>query len=178
MMSSRSFDRREFGERPLPLFRAAFFVLVVTALHSLLFRRLRIAGFGPDFFLAATLIGGLELGMAGGAAVGVMAGLAADMCTFRPVGLWTFVCGVTGMVSGMVSDRAFTGSLRRPPLLLVALGTAMGTVLYPALALLVSNASYGGVPRLLLGTVVISLWSIPFVLPLRWLVRTLVGRRA
>ena len=178
MMANRSFDRREFGERPVPLFRAAFFVLLVTVLHSLLFRRLRLAGFGPDFFLAASIIGGLELGLTGGAAVGVMAGVAADMFTFRPVGLWTFVCGLAGMVFGMVSERAFTGSLRRPPILLVALGTAAGTVLYPALALLVSNASYGGLPRLMAATGIVSLWSVALVVPLRWMIRILVGRRA
>lgn len=170
-----AFDRREFGERPVPILRLVFLAAVALTLHSTLFYRLRVAGIGPDLFLVLATIGGLELGVAGGAALGVFAGLAADMTTHLPVGLWAFVGGLIGFAMGIVRERAFTGTLQRPPLLLVFVAVFFGTSLYPALALVVNDISLPSPTRLVKMVVIPSLWALALVLPVRRFVRLIMG---
>ncbi len=169
------FERREFGERPVPILRLLLIAAVGLAVHSTLFYRLRLAGIGPDVFLVLATLGGLELGVAGGAALGVLTGLAADMTTHLPVGLWAFVGGLIGFAMGLVRERAFTGTLQRPPLLLVFVSVLFGTSLYPALALVVSDVSLPSPLRLFKMVLIPSLWSLALVLPLRRFVRLIMG---
>lgn len=159
----------------MPILRLFFVAGAALAVHSLLFYRLRIAGIGPDVFLVLATIGGLEFGVAGGAALGVLAGLAADMTTHLPVGLWAFVGGLLGFAMGLVRERAFTGTLQRPPLLLVFIGVFFGTSLYPALALVMSDVSLPSPLRLIKMVLIPSLWALALVLPTRRFVRIIMG---
>jgi cell shape-determining protein MreD len=174
---SSSFDRRDLGERPVPVLRLVLLAATTIVLHSLLFTRLRIANVGPDLFLILSVVGGLELGVAGGAALGVLAGVAADMTTYLPIGLWALVGGVLGFVMGLIRERAFTGTLQRPPFLLAFLGVFVGAGLYPALALVVSDVSLPSPLRLIKTVVISALWAVVLVLPMRALVRFSMGTR-
>jgi cell shape-determining protein MreD len=173
--SASGFERRDFGDHQIPVLRLFLLVLTVVVLHSMLFARVRIANVGPDIFLVLSLVGGLELGVAGGAALGVLAGFAADMTTYLPIGLWAFIGGLLGFVMGLVRERAFTGSLQRPPFLLAFLGVFFGTSMYPALALVVSDVSLPAPLRLIKTVLLTSLWGVALVLPVRSIVRLIMG---
>jgi cell shape-determining protein MreD len=167
-------ERRDFGDQQIPIARLVLLVVTVFVIHSVLFMRFRIAGVGPDLFLVLSLVGGLELGVAGGAALGVFAGLAADMTTYLPIGLWAFVGGFLGFAMGLVRDRAFTGTLQRPPFLLAFLGCFFGTSLYPGLALVVSDVSLPSPLRIIKTVFLTALWGVVLVLPIRSLVRLIM----
>jgi cell shape-determining protein MreD len=173
--SAPGFDRRDFSDHQIPVLRLLLLVVSVVIVHSLLFARVRIASVGPDIFLVLSLVGGLELGVAGGAALGVLAGLAADMTTYLPIGLWAFVGGLLGFVMGLVRERAFTGMLQRPPFLLAFIGVFFGTLLYPALVLVVSDVSLPAPLRLIKTVLLTSIWGVVLVPPVRFLVRLVMG---
>jgi cell shape-determining protein MreD len=170
-----TFDRRDLGEQPVSILRLVLVVTTTVVFHSLLFTRLRIANVGPDVFLVLSIVGGLELGVAGGAALGVLAGLAADMTTYLPIGLWAFVGGLLGFVMGLIRERAFTGTLQRPPFLLAFLGVFVGAGLYPALALVVADVSLPSPLRLIKTILVSALWAVVLVIPIRAFVRFTMG---
>ena len=136
------FDRGPVRDRQVSILRLVVLVGVVLVLHGLLFTRFRIVGVGPEPFVALAILGGLELGVSGGAALGLVAGFAADMCTITPVGLWAFVGGLLGLAFGLVHERAYSDSLRRPPFALVAIGTVFALVLEPSFAFVVSETPF------------------------------------
>lgn len=165
------FDRGPIRDRPVSIVRLVVLVAVVLVFDALLFVRLRIVGVGPEPFVALAVLGGLELGVSGGAALGLFAGLAADMCTTTPVGLWAFVGGLLGFAFGLVHERAYSDSLRRPPFALVAIGTVFALLLEPSFAFVVSETPFPSPLRLMTILLVTPLWAIVLTFPLRSLLR-------
>jgi cell shape-determining protein MreD len=173
----RRFDRGAPADPPVPFLRLVLITAVVLVAHAVLFRRLRVAGVGPESFVALAVIGGLELGVAGGAALGVLAGLAADMCTTTSVGVWALVGGVLGLTMGLVHERAFADSLKRPPFFIVAFATAAAVPLQLAVAFVVDDSPFPAVLRLAWILLIAPLWGIAVTLPIRLVVRSIMGKR-
>jgi cell shape-determining protein MreD len=170
------FDRPGASDRPVAIVRLVVAVVSLLVLHGLLFRRLRIGGVGPEFFLALAVLGGVELGVAGGAALGLLAGVAQDMTATTSVGVWAFVGGVVGFAMGLVHERAYTDSLRRPPFVLVAVMTAVALGFGVALGYVIDGAPFPAPVRFARLLVLSALWGVVITLPVRRLLRVIVGR--
>jgi cell shape-determining protein MreD len=178
MAMDRRFDRGAPADPPVPFLRLVLVTAIVLVAHATMFRRLRVAGVGPESFVALAVIGGLELGVAGGAALGVLAGLAADMCTTTSVGVWAFVGGLLGLTMGLVHERAFTDSLKRPPYFIVAFTTAVAVPLQRSVAFVVDDSPFPAVLRLAWILLIAPLWGIAITLPIRQVIRLIIGRRS
>ena len=114
----------------------------------------------PEPFLLLTIVGALQLGPNGGALLGCSAGLAADLLSSSPLGLWMLVCGVIGLTLGTLRGQLNQERQRTTTILAVVSCTVVGLLLYPTLSFAVSETRYPPPLRFLAIIVIACLWNL------------------
>lgn len=149
----------------VPVARVALLTITVLLLNVLLFSRLSLLAVRPEPFLLVSIIGALHLGPRGGALLGCAAGLAADLISARPIGLWLLVCGLIGLGIGTIRDQLSPDRERAALVVSVLLGTVLGLLFYPSLAFAVTEQPFPAPLRFVTIVVFASLWNL-FLTPL------------
>jgi rod shape-determining protein MreD len=159
---------RTFGtDRAVPLARIVLLCVTVLVIHVLLFSRFSLFAVRPEPFLLLTIVGALQLGPSGGAVLGCMAGLSADLLSASPLGLWLLVCGVIGLGVGTLALQLATERQTVANIASVISCTILGLVLYPALAFAITEQRYPPPLRYVTIIVFAVLWNVllmPFFL--------------
>jgi rod shape-determining protein MreD len=86
-------------------------VAIAMVLQTLVASHVTILGISIDLFLIFTVIVALSWGSLAGAVFGFVAGIAADIAYFEPLGMHAFVYVVTGYSLGLLTLRFGTRSL-------------------------------------------------------------------
>jgi rod shape-determining protein MreD len=155
-----------FGnEGNVPVARALLLTVTVLVLHVMLFSRFSLFAVRPEPFLLVAVLGALQLGPSGGALVAVFAGLAADVLSSGPIGLWVLVCGVIGLSLGTLRDQLSDQRLRTTTIAAVVGGTLVGLLAYPALAFAVAEQRYPPPAHYALILVIATLWNLLLAAP-------------
>lgn len=129
-------------EPRVPVARVLLLAATVLVLHVLLFSRFSLFAVRPEPFLLLAIVGGLQLGPTGGALLGGVAGIAADLLSSSPLGLWLIVCGTIGLGLGALRDQLSQERQRTTVVIAVVVGTVLGLLLYPALAFATSEQRF------------------------------------
>lgn len=150
-----------FGaETRVPTARLLLLSVTVLVLHVGLFSRFSVFAVRPEPFLLLTIVGALQLGPSGGALLGCSAGLAADLLSSSPLGLWMLVCGVIGLTLGTLRGQLNQERQRTTTILAVVSCTVVGLLLYPTLSFAVSETRYPPPLRFLAIIVIACLWNL------------------
>lgn len=154
-------------------------VVVVTALlvQGAVLARLPLPGAAPDLVLVVVVAFALAEGSRSGLVTGFAAGLLADLSGDAQLGRLALVYGVVGYVCGLARDDTDRSVLL--PFATVALGAALGVLLYAGEGVLLGDPRItgGSVLRSLASTVPYSVVLTPFVVPVvGLLVRRLDGQ--
>ncbi len=91
--------------------RVVALVAIATILQTLVTSHVTILGISVDLFLIFTVIVALSWGPLRGAIFGFVAGMAADIAYFEPLGMRAFVYVVTGYSLGLLTGRFGARSL-------------------------------------------------------------------
>lgn len=170
----RGFDRNA----GVPIARVALLSLTVLILHVFLFSRFSLFAVRPEPFLLVSIVGALHLGPRGGALLGCGAGLAADLISASPIGLWLLVCGLIGLGVGTIRDQISPDRERAALVASVVLGTVLGLLFYPSLAFAVTEQPFPAPLRFVTIVVFACIWNL-FLTPLvSFIVRRLFVARA
>jgi rod shape-determining protein MreD len=97
--------------RLIAIARVISLVVIAMLLQTLVVSHVTILGISVDLFLIFTVIVALSWGSLAGAVFGFMAGIAADIAYFEPLGMHAFVYVVTGYSLGLLPPRFGTRSL-------------------------------------------------------------------
>jgi len=97
--------------RLVAIVRVAALVAIAAVLQTLVISQVTILGISVDLFLIFTVIVALSWGPLGGAVFGFVAGMAADIAYFGPLGMRAFVYVVTGYSLGLLAGRFGARSL-------------------------------------------------------------------
>lgn len=144
----------------VPTARVVLISFTVMILHVLLFSRFSLFAVRPEPFLLLTIVGALQLGPSGGAFLGCAAGLAADLLSSSPIGLWLLVCGVLGLALGTLRDQLSQERQRATTIVAVISCTVLGLILYPTLAFAVSEQRFPPPLRYLTIIFFACLWNV------------------
>jgi rod shape-determining protein MreD len=105
-------------------------MLVLTVLlQATIAPQVRVLGASPDLVLIVVVCVGLLRGPEIGAIFGFLAGLASAAAVFGPLGLSSLVLVIVGYLAGRYRETADISS-GLAPIAVVAVGTAIGEVLY------------------------------------------------
>jgi rod shape-determining protein MreD len=154
--------------------KSALVLLGALVLQLSIVSDMRVFGAVGDLFLLVTIAAGLVDGPDRGATFGFAAGLLYDLVLDTPFALSALVYALVGYGVGLVS-----ASLMRStgwwPLGITAVASAVAMALYTTLGHLVGAAyPVGELPRIAL---VVALWNVVLILPVRALLRRIFGRR-
>ncbi len=144
----------------VPVARVLLLSVTVLVLHVLLFSRFSLFAVRPEPFLLLTIVGALQLGPSGGALLGGIAGLAADLLSSSPLGLWLIVCGVIGLALGTLRAQLNQERQRTATIVAVVSCTVLGLLLYPTLSFAVSETRFPPPLRYLTIIVFACLWNV------------------
>lgn len=147
-------------EARVPIARVLLLSVTVLVLHVLLFSRFSLFAVRPEPFLLLTIVGALQLGPSGGALLGCTAGMAADLLSSSPLGLWLIVCGVIGLALGTVRGQINQERQRTATVVSVVSCTAFGLLLYPTLSFAVSETRFPPPLRYLTIIVFACFWNV------------------
>jgi rod shape-determining protein MreD len=152
---------RTFGaDRAVPIGRIVLLSVTVLVVHVLLFSRFSLFSVRPEPFLLLTIVGALQLGPAGGAVLGCVAGFSADLLSASPLGLWLLVCGIIGLGVGTLALQLAAERQLAANIASVVGCTVMGLLLYPALAFAITEQRYPPPLRYLTIIVFAVLWNV------------------
>ena len=126
----------------VPAARVLLLSVTVLVLDVMLFSRFSLFAVRPEPFLLLTIVGALQLGSSGGALLGCFAGLAADLLSSSPLGLWMLVCGVIGLALGTLRGQLNQERQRTTTAAAVVSCTIVGLLLYPTLSFAVSETRF------------------------------------
>ncbi len=150
-----------FGaETRVPAARVLLLSATVLVLHVMLFSRFSLFAVRPEPFLLLTIVGALQLGPSGGALLGCCAGVAADLLSSSPLGLWMLVCGVIGLALGTLRGQLNQERQRTTTIVAVVSCTVAGLLVYPTLSFAVSETRYPPPLRFLTIIVFACLWNL------------------
>ena len=150
-----------FGaETRVPTARVLLLSVTVLVLHVMLFSRFSLFAVRPEPFLLLTIVGALQLGPSGGALLGCSAGVAADLLSSSPLGLWMLVCGVIGLALGTLRGQLNQERQRTTTIVAVVSCTVAGLLVYPTLSFAVSETRYPPPLRFLTIIVFACLWNV------------------
>lgn len=126
----------------VPVARVLLLSPTVLVLHVALLSRFSLFAVRPEPFLLLTVVGALQLGPSGGALLGCVAGLSADLLSSSPIGLWLLVCGVIGLGLGTLRGQISEERQRTTIVVAVISCTIIGLIVYPTLAFAVSEQRF------------------------------------
>lgn len=150
-----------FGaETRVPAARVFLLSVTVLVLHVMLFSRFSLFAVRPEPFMLLTIVGALQLGPSGGALLGCSAGLAADLLSSSPLGLWMLVCGVIGLGLGTLRGQLSQERQSTTTIFAVLSCTLVGLLLYPTLSYAVSETRFPPPLRFLTVIVFACLWNL------------------
>lgn len=155
--------------------RLAAVVLVTLVVQVVAISPLAIAGGRGNLVLLVAIAAALETDAERGAIAGFASGLAFDLLLDTPTGL----SALTGTLVGWAVGTAKDSVLRDAGIIqlgLVAVASALGTLLYAGLAVVFGvTVEPGGLPAIV---AVISVVNVVFSKPLRWALRWAYGPEA
>ncbi len=144
----------------VPVARVLLLSVTVLVLHVMLFSRFSLFAVRPEPFLLLAIIGALQLGPSGGALLGCTSGLAADLLSSSPLGLWMLVCGIIGLGLGALQGQLNQERQGTTTMVAVASCTVLGLLLYPTLAFAIAEKSFPPPLRFLTILVFACLWNL------------------
>lgn len=112
-----------------PRLKVPVVLVLLLVLHTAVIGHLRVAGVAPDLMLLLAVTSGLAAGPEAGAAMGFVAGVAADLFLQTPLGLSALVFSLVGYTVG----SSQTGILRNSwwiPVLIAFAASAAGEAAY------------------------------------------------
>lgn len=152
--------------------RLALVLLVTLVVQVVLISPLSIAGARGNLVLLVAIAAALETDAERGAVAGFASGLAFDMLLDTPMGLSALTGALVGWVVGTAKDSV----LRDAAVIqlgLVALASALGTLLYAGLAVVFGvTVEPGDLPAIV---AVIAVVNVVFSRPMRWALRRAYG---
>ena len=118
----------------------AIIAIVITAalLQSTVFSQLRLLGVRPELLFLVTIIIAMLEGPSEGAIVGFFCGLAQDLLLNQPKGITALTLTLLGYGVGMARQFIVSPS-PLVPTIVVAIGTALGTVFYEVVSFLLGQ---------------------------------------
>lgn len=155
--------------------RLALVVLVTLVVQIVAISPLAIAGGRGNLVLLVAIAAALETDAERGAVAGFASGLAFDMLLDTPMGLSALTGALVGWVVGTAKDSVLrdAGIIQ---LGLVAVASALGTLLYAGLAVVFGvTVEPGRLPAIV---AVISVVNVVFSKPMRWALRWAYGPEA
>lgn len=144
----------------VPVLRVVLLAVTVLVLHVFLLSRFSLFAVRPEPFLLVTVLGSLQLGPRGGAFLGGLAGLGADLLSATPLGVWLLICGVIGLALGAMRDQLAPQRQRAVTIVAVASGTLIGLIVYPAFAFAITEQRYPPLLHYALILVIGCLWNV------------------
>ncbi len=155
--------------------RVAGVVLVTLVVQIVAISPVAIAGGRGNLVLLVAIAAALETDAERGAIAGFASGLAFDLLLDTPLGLSALTGALVGWVVGTAKDSVLrdAGIIQ---LGLVAVASALGTLLYAGLAVVFGvTVEPGGLPAIV---AVISVVNVVFSKPMRWALRWAYGPEA
>jgi rod shape-determining protein MreD len=152
--------------------RVALVVLVTLVVQDVVISPLAIAGGRGNVVLLLAIAAALETDAERGAIVGFASGLAFDMLLDTPMGLSALTGALVGWAVGKAKDSVLRDAAAIQ-LGLVAVASALGTLLYAGLAVVVGvTVDAGRLPAIVAVIVVV---NVVFAKPMRWALRWAYG---
>ncbi|HEX7132276.1 MAG TPA: rod shape-determining protein MreD [Iamia sp.] len=152
--------------------RLALVTLVTLVVQVVVVSPISVAGGRGNVVLLLAIAAALETDAERGAIAGFAAGLAFDMLLDTPMGLSSLTGALVGWAVGMAKDSV----LRDAAVIqlgLVAVASALGTLLYAGLAVVFGvTVDPGGLPAIV---AVIAVVNVVFSKPMRWALRWAFG---
>lgn len=152
--------------------RLALVILIALVVQVVVISPISVAGGRGNIILLVAIAAALETDAERGAITGFAAGLAFDMLLDTPMGLSSLTGALVGWLVGVAKDSV----LRDVAILqlgLVAVASALGTLLYAGLAVVFGvTVDPGDLPAIV---AVIAVVNVVFSKPLRWALRWAFG---
>ena len=145
--------------------RYALLIITAAVLQRAVFAQLRIDGAVPDALLVLAVAAGIVSGTERGATVGFFSGLALDLMLTTPFGLGA-VCYLAAGATAGVLETSLVRSARWLTVVIAAVSSVVGVVLYALLGTLLGQAEMLG-RHLLVVMAVVAVSSAILVLPVR-----------
>jgi rod shape-determining protein MreD len=152
--------------------RLALIILIALVVQVVVISPIAVAGGRGNIILLVAIAAALETDAERGAIAGFAAGLAFDMLLDTPMGLSSLTGALVGWLVGVAKDSVLR-DVAVIQLGLVALASALGTLLYAGLAVVFGvTVDPGGLPAIV---AVIAVVNVVFSKPLRWALRWAFG---
>lgn len=139
--------------------------------HSLLVA-LRIHGAQPDLMLLVVVVAALDGGPRRGALVGFAVGLVVDLFVLTPFGLTALTFTLVGYAVGLLTESLADVEGALLTVGVVAVASAVGTVLYALLLVLMSGSTHGLGWIVFTVALINSIFAVPVARMVRWATRS------